>query len=266
MAPTNKRSAAIILHLEGKSQAQIRNILNMPKSTVQSIISRYQELGTILDRPRTGRPKTSKSTFVVNKVRKRITRNPNQSLRKMAKSLNINRESIRLIVKDKLGRYPYKLSKAHMLTEDMKENRLQKARKMKRYAAAGREKSILFTDEKIFTVQRFHNQQNERQWLFKSPTSRKNGSVVLRRHFPKSVMVWAGICATGKTPLVFIDPGTKVNAKMYQDKILREVLLPWSQQHFGQASWTLQQDWAPAHSAKSTIEFCKSLFSNILSG
>mgnify|MGYP001948372935 CR=1 FL=1 len=130
MAPINKRSAAIILHLEGKSQAQIRNILNMPKSTVQSIISRYQELGTILDRPRTGRPKTSKSTFVVNKVRKRITRNPNQSLRKMAKSLNINRESIRLIVKDKLGRYPYKLSKAHMLTEDMKENRLQKARKL----------------------------------------------------------------------------------------------------------------------------------------
>ena len=84
----------------------------------------------------------------------------------------------------------------------MKVERLKRARKMRRLAAAGRHHSILFTDEKIFTVEQYHNSQNNRQLL---PKGSLNPPTVSRSYFPTSIMVWAGICATGKTPLVFLE-------------------------------------------------------------
>ena len=73
-------------------------------------------------------------------------------------------------------------------------------------------------------------------------------------------MVWGGICATGKTSLVFIDRNVKINAEVYQNTILRGVLQPWAIEHFGENQFFLQQDWAPAHGAKTTIKACEELF------
>ena len=142
----------------------------------------------------------------------------------------------------------------------MKENRLVRAKKLKKLAAAGRENLILFTDEKIFTVEPHHNSQNDRQLLPKGSAFKQHPAFVTRSHYPESVMVWGGICATGKTPLVFIDRGVKINAQVYQRQVLRDVVLPWSQKHFGKAEWYFQQDWAPAHGAKTTLDLCKRLF------
>ena len=48
-------------------------------------------------------------------------------------------------------------------------------------------------------------------------------------------MVWGGICASGKIPLVFVDEGVKINQEVYRRDILEAVVLPWAQQHFGNA-------------------------------
>lgn len=73
---------------------------------------------------------------------------------------------------------------------------------------------------------------------------------------PKSIMVWAGITSTGKTDLTFIPPGTRINAKYYQDEIIKKVVIPFNPRIF-------QQDGAPAHSAKSTISLLKKNFSKV---
>lgn len=128
---------------------------------------------------------------------------------------------------------------------------------MNRLVAAGRLNRVLFTDEKIFTIERHHNSQNHRQLLRRKGLAAK---LIERSHFPRSVMVWGGICATGKTPLVFIDRNVKINANVYQNVILRDVLHPWATEHFGENRFVLQQDWAPAHGAKTTIQLCEELF------
>ena len=67
-------------------------------------------------------------------------------------------------------------------------------------------------------------------------------------------MVRAGICATGKLPLTFIERNVEINAANYQQCVLHDVLkISQPPQHFGLDGFALQQDWAPTFSAKSTI-------------
>lgn len=258
-----QRPAIISLFERKFTPVEISRLLAVPIRTVRDAIKRYKELGNLKDRPKIGRPVTVCNQRNRNIIKKRIDRNPMRSMRAMARSLDISDGSVRKMVKDQLGYHPYKIGKGHYLNDAMKANRLIKARKMKRLAAAGRHRSVLFTDEKIFTVEQAHNHQNDRQLLPQGPPSTRNAKLITRSHFPASVMVWAGICGSGKTPLVFVEKGVKINAKVYQESILKAVVDPWARSHFKDQPWTFQQDWAPAHSAKSTLELCRELFPNI---
>jgi len=97
-----------------------------------------------------------------------------------------------------------------------------------------RYRAVVFTDEKIFTVERAHTRQILRKGTdicvkfcalpeFAIFLARK---VVSRIHFPKSIIVWAAITVDGKTPLVFVEKGVKINAGVYQQRILKDVLNP----------------------------------------
>lgn len=182
-------------------------------------------------------------------------------MRKIARETGINRESVRRMAKGKLGLKAYKLRKGQVLTEDNKRVRLQRCRALLRRAAAYRWEKILFSDEKLFTIEQSHNRQNDRSWSADTPGS---STVVEHRQNPKSIMVWGAICATGKTPLVFLEQGVKISQEVYQRDILEAVVLPWSQQHFGNRSWTFQQDSAPSHKAKKTQEWCKRHFPDFI--
>ena len=72
----------------------------------------------------------------------------------MARETGINRESVRRIVKNELGLKPYKLQKAQLLTEKMKEIRVQRSQLLLKRAAG---QNVLFTDEKIFTIEAVHS-------------------------------------------------------------------------------------------------------------
>ena len=71
-----------------------------------------------------------------------------------------------------------------------------------------------------------------------------------------------GVSALGKTKLVFINRGVKINAAYYQSEILKKHARPSARRLFGRRNWWLQQDWAPAHGARSTMECCSRLFRN----
>jgi hypothetical protein len=80
-------------------------------------------------------------------------------MREIAKSIGISEGSVRMIVKKHLKHRSYKLGDGHYLSEEMKLNRLKKARKLLRIGNFG---TVLFTD---FTVERTRNRQNDRQIL-----------------------------------------------------------------------------------------------------
>lgn len=63
---------------------------------------------------------------------------------------------------------------------------------------------------------------------------------------PAAVMVWAGICDSA------VEQGVKTKKDVYSRDILEAVVLPWTQQHVGDADWIFQQDFAPAPKTKLT--------------
>jgi len=116
---------------------------------------------------------------------------------------------------------------------------------------------VWFTDEKVFTVASPVNAQNDR--VYSSATWKKDINVDSlvrpRQHFSKSVMVSVGVSRMGKTSVVFVEPGAKINSQYYCEKVLGQGLLPDIRTRCGRYKWTLQQDGAPSHTARSTVQY-----------
>ena len=127
-------------------------------------------------------------------IKKRIWRNPRTSIRKIARETGISNTSVHKMATEVLGLKPYKLQKVQLLTDENKIVRIQRCRQLLRRAATHQWEKILFTDEKLFTIEQAHNHQNDRIWSSKPPG---NTAIVVHRQNPQSVMVWGGICASG---------------------------------------------------------------------
>lgn len=258
---TNERYDILAMHRTGKRQIEIARLLKVPKQKVSYVIARYKELGHEGDRPGRGRKRTANTSRNRKIIKKRVMRNPRVSIRNIARETGISHSSVYRMAKKELNLKPYKLRKGQLLTDANKAVRLQKCMQLLHRAAGERWEKIVFTDEKLFTIEQCHNHQNDRIWSTENPGP---SAIVTHRQKPQSVMVWAGICASGKTPLIFLDNGVKMNQEMYRRDILEAVVLPWAQQHFGDDDWTFQQDSAPAHRAKATQKWCKSHFPDFI--
>src|SRR6218665_3229013 len=79
-----------------------------------------------------------------------------------------------------------------------------------------------FTDEKIFTVQTPTNSQNDRVYASVAVKRDAPSERLLkgRKHFSQSIMVSVAVSQLGKSLLVFIERGAKVNSSYYCDVVL----------------------------------------------
>uniref|UniRef100_A0A1I7X4K3 HTH_Tnp_Tc3_2 domain-containing protein n=1 Tax=Heterorhabditis bacteriophora TaxID=37862 RepID=A0A1I7X4K3_HETBA len=152
---------------------------SVTKMAAHRSLKRYQELGIVEDVPRSGRPR-SVNTSRIRKIAKK---------RKLASDLRISPTSRRRIVRHELVFYPYKIRRAHMLTEKMKVNRYEKATKLLSIVWQDRALNVIFIDEKIFAVNTACNNQNRRQLFQLGHQRSEKASVNVRSHFQSSVIV-----------------------------------------------------------------------------
>ena len=63
-------------------------------------------------------------------------------------------------------------------------------------------------------------------------------------------MVWVIVTETGRSPLLFVPSGAKLNSQRYIADILKSCLLPWAKTHFQGVPISLQQDSALCNALK----------------
>ncbi len=105
---------------------------------------------------------------------------------------------------------------------------------------------VLFSDESKFCIS-FGN-QGPRDWR-KSGEAQNTCCLKSSVKFTQSVMIWAAMSSAGVGPLCFLK--YTVNAAIYQE-ILEHFMLPSADKLYGDADFIVQQDLAPAHTAKGT--------------
>ena len=101
-----------------------------------------------------------------------------------------------------------------------------KSRKILQKMAEGTLPNVVFTDEKKFDIQQVVHQKNDWVWHFSSSTE---GRIDTRYQNPQSVMVWAAVTETGRSPLLFVP--SVIELKFWrvaccQEALPRSSLLP----------------------------------------
>jgi len=71
-----------------------------------------------------------------------------------------------------------------------------------------------------------------------------------------SASVSVGVSKLGRTEMVFVEPGVKINGAYYRDILLKKQLLPTIRRISGDM-FIFQQDNAPATRARDMVEFLK---------
>ncbi|EYC38951.1 hypothetical protein Y032_0685g1523 [Ancylostoma ceylanicum] len=204
----------------GMKNTAISSKLGVPLRTVQKIVKQWREKEHVQPRAGSGRKRTVNTRRMRGIIKKRIDRKDDLSLNQMAKQLNISRKTVQMIVNNELGLRSYRLLNGQVFTDQAKENRKEKCKKLWEFFKVRRIEDVLWSDEKVFTVEVAKNPQNHRQLL--RPALKNNRK--RKKPFP------------GK-----LNGGDS-----------REGFGAWKQKH---PNFIFQQDWAPAHGAKTTINF-----------
>uniref|UniRef100_A0A914DIX4 Uncharacterized protein n=1 Tax=Acrobeloides nanus TaxID=290746 RepID=A0A914DIX4_9BILA len=222
------RPAIIKLHEKGYSVRKIEEMLDVPRSTVQDHIKRFEETRSNKDRKGRGRKRTARSKKNVQRAKGMLKRNKTtkaNSSRKLAKKLSVSQTSAMEILREDLGMKSWKMQKCQKLNEEAKKIRRERCPALLRRFDRGSHRRIVFSDEKLFDIQQCFNHQNDRIWSEGKPDTEERA--IERTQKAESVMVWAAISARGKTPLVFVDQKTKIDRHVYMD-MLNDHLFPWT--------------------------------------
>lgn len=256
----SKRHAIVALFLAGKRPKDILcdlEPIGVGERLIHRTIKRYKETNSVEKRYGGGRRRSVTTPENIKKLAECLRRNPRRSARKLARDIGISNASLRRILKRDLQVKAYKIQKVHGLSEKQRQVRLERSAALLERYARGEFPNLIFSDEKIFTIEQSVNKQNDRVYLTNRSSENAGLLQASRRQAPASVMVWGAISASGRSPLVFLPRGTKVNAHVYREKVLEAALLPWVDSHFHGQQFCFQQDSAPSHKARDTQNWLK---------
>ena len=229
-------------------------------TSIDRFIKKIIQTGSSDRKTGSGRPKTVRTTENIEACEEVIASqedNPGTHLsqRKAARHIGINRSGVQRIIKHDLKFKSFKRLRTSRKTDQVKAKRKTRARKLLDRFSSEEVKSVVFTDEKDFTLEIPTNSKNDVVY------GKKKSEIPLSRlyheqnRFSKKVMVSAGVSWNGKTGIYFLDTQTvKVTAERYVD-LLQEHLLPDCVGMYPNNNFIFQQDGATCHTANLTQNF-----------
>lgn len=237
------------------------------RQSINRVIKQFEETRSTKRRVGSGRPKsvsTEENVAVVVNLSCSQENAPGTHLsqRQISKDLGITRSSVQVIQK-KAGLKAFKRIKVSRRDDKVKGKRKSRCRKLLDKFSTSDVRTIIFTDEKDFSVEIAKNHHNDAIY----GTSKKDIPVSRLYHessrFSKKIMVSAGISWKGKTNIHIYPSGEKVNTTVYTAYLQRS-LLPDCRRLYGN-NYIFQQDGASAHTSEVTQSYLKDSTPNFIS-
>ena len=107
------RERIVALYLAGRCTKEIVRSLNVSRKLVWLTLRRFKVTGRIVDLPKSGRYRNARTPELIKQVKRKIKRNPRQSMRKMARETTVSKKTIQNLVHKDLNFRSYKLQKRH---------------------------------------------------------------------------------------------------------------------------------------------------------
>ena len=97
-----KREAIVAALLAGKTNKEVVEQLKVSAKTVYNVKKRFEAGKGLGHQSGAGRPKSVTTPRLINAIKSRVARNPVQTMRGMARDLNVSEKTVRRIVKKNL--------------------------------------------------------------------------------------------------------------------------------------------------------------------
>ena len=130
-------------------------------------------------------------------------------------------------------------------------------------ALLARSTSIIWIDEKLFSIQAIHYTYNDRVLAQDIDSLPLEQRATFRRLKPASMLCWVGVTSDGqKIPYIFMEEGVKISQHNYKE-IFKSKVLRWVNSKYARAPCTFQLDGVLAHIAKLVQDWCRDNFSHL---
>ena len=228
------------------SPKQISRILGASEKTVYNIKKKMIMSKTITRKTGSGGSNKKRTKTFIKTLKSKVQKDPTKSMRKMARELKVDSKTVRNSVKYDLKLKSYTRTPKHLLTTAMKEKRHERFKKITTLLKKNPFIVMIFSDEKIFTVDAVLNRRNDR-YIAESTAEVKE---TFRTKHPSQVIPFRVVASDGKTiPIKFYKTDEKINVETYY-KTLRYQVLPWLKTNYPYENYVWTQDGTPAHTGK----------------
>lgn len=240
------------LHRKGERISNVSRILGIPRSTVDLIVIRFRDRGSVENTKRSGRPSLI-SDREYRRLERIVKRDRRAALNDITVRFNENRDRrvCSKTIKRRLREHGFKrgIYKKKVVVKTVNRvKRVSWCREKRWKSVQNFWQCVIFSDESQVCVG-----QDHRVYVWRKADEGWRPDLVGRRAQPSfQVMVWGCICFEGVGTLTRVDGN--INANKYIN-ILEDNIWPVITRHFPRNNYLFQDDNAPVHRARVVKEY-----------
>jgi len=237
---------------------EIIDIVKCSRRLVSTVKKLKEDGETLKRKPGSGGHNKVLNNAFMDNVAASIEAEPTKSMRKMAKTLDVDEKTIRTAV-SLLGAHSYVRRRRQLLTATSRASRVERGKKLLSWQKKKDPSTVLvFSDKKNWTVDQARNARNDRYLAYNVC----NVPSINETKHPSSAMMLGVVTSDGKRmPPYWFPKGLKIGTKEYLD-VMSNVVKPWLEASYPSGNYVWQQDSAPGHKAKVVQDWCRTSLSN----
>jgi len=244
-------------------QELARMNFTISRSTISRIsnkVGKQRQLALLNDqKPKFHRRRHVATPNIVRRIASYISKENPPTVRLMAARCNISYGTVINVIRDVIRAKCLKKKPVHQLNPAVIEKRRSRAWRMYLRLCNDKYKNYVTTDEAWFYLDASQGARDI-YYVRSNEVPDEVKKIQKNDSHPVAVMVWAGVCASGKTQLHFIEQGATITSEYYIEHILQPFIkydVPRLFPGNKIKEMVLHHDNAPGHKAKDTLAYLK---------